>query len=120
MMEIRPIHTEVDYDAALIEIDQYFANEPTRNTPEGDHFEILLALIGAYERDNWAIEAPDTVGAIKEVMSMRGYTQKTLAEVLGSPSRASEILNRKRGLTMDQARILHKEWHIPAESLIAG
>src|SRR5260221_4848702 len=107
VVEIHPIHTEADYDAALVEIDRYFVNDPTRGTPEGDHFEILLALIGAYERENWAIEAPDTVGAIKEVMSLKGYTQKTLAEVLGSSSRASEILNRKRGLTMDQARILH-------------
>jgi HTH-type transcriptional regulator/antitoxin HigA len=117
-MEIRPIRTEVDYDAALADIEQYFINEPDRGTPEADRFDILTALISAYEREHWAIEAPDAVGAIKEVMALKNYTQTDLAKVLGSPSRASEILNRKRRLTMEQARTLYREWHIPAESLL--
>jgi HTH-type transcriptional regulator/antitoxin HigA len=119
-MEIRPIHNEADYDAALADINQYFENEPERGTPEGDRFEILLALIGAYEQKHWRIAAPDAIGAIREIMALRHYTQSDLADLLGSRSRASEILNRRRGLTMEQARLLHERWHIPAESLIAG
>jgi HTH-type transcriptional regulator/antitoxin HigA len=119
-MEIRPIHNEADYDAALADINQYFENEPERGTPEGDRFEILLALIGAYEQKHWPIAAPDAIGAIREIMALRHYTQSDLADLLGSRSRASEILNRRRGLTMEQARLLHERWHIPAESLIAG
>lgn len=118
-MDIRPIHTEADYDAALNEVDQYFTNEPIRGTPEGDRFEVLLALIDAYEREHWPIDAPDAVTMIREVMQMRGYRQTDLANLLGSRSRASELLNRKRDLTLEQARILHREWHIPAESLLA-
>ena len=119
-MEIRPIHDEAEYGAALAEIDQYFEKEPKRGTPEGDRFEILLALIGAYEQSRWPIEAPDAVSAIREVMALRHYTQSDLAKLLGSRSRASEILNRRRFLTMEQARTLHKLWQIPAESLLAG
>jgi HTH-type transcriptional regulator/antitoxin HigA len=63
MMGIRPIRTEADYDAALADIEQYFDNEPARGTPEADRFEILLALISAYEQQHWAIEAPDAVRA---------------------------------------------------------
>jgi HTH-type transcriptional regulator / antitoxin HigA len=119
-MEIKPIHTEADYDTALADIEQYFDNEPVRGSPEADRFEILLALIGAYEREHWAIEAPDAIGAIKEIMALKQLTQSDLAELLGSRSRASEILNRRRGLTMEQARLLHTQWHVPAESLLLG
>ena len=119
-MDIRPLRTEADYDEALAAIEPYFENEPEPDTPEANHFDLLAMLIGAYEREHWRIEAPDAVGAIKEVMNLKGYTQSDLAKVLGSPSRASEILNRKRGLTMEQARTLFTEWHIPAESLIAA
>lgn len=118
-MDIRPIRNEAEYDAALAEVDKYFVKEPDPGTPEGDHFEVLLALIGAYEQKHWAIEAPDAVGAIREVMNLKNYTQNDLAKLLGSASRASEILNRKRRLTMEQAYKLFTEWHIPAESLIA-
>jgi len=120
MKEIRPIRDEADYDAALAEVDQYFRNEPKRGTPEGDRFEVLLALLGAYEREHWPIEAPDAVSMIREVMLLRHYTQSDLATLLGSRSRASELLNRRRSLTIKQARKLHREWNIPAESLLAG
>jgi HTH-type transcriptional regulator/antitoxin HigA len=108
-----------EYDAALADIDQYFKTEPARGTSEGDRFEVLLALIGAYEQAHWPIEAPDAVSAIREVMTWRRYTQSDLARLLGSRSRASEILNRRRPLTLAQARKLHREWRIPAESLLA-
>lgn len=118
-MEIRPIRTEADYDAALREIAEYFENEPAPGTPEADRFDVLAALIGAYEDRHWPIEAPDAVSAIREVMALKGYGQSDLAALLGSRSRASEILNRKRGLTLEQARLLHREWHIPSDSLLA-
>jgi HTH-type transcriptional regulator/antitoxin HigA len=120
MMDIRPIRSEADYDAALKEIERYFDQEPAPGSPEADRFDVLAALIGAYEQKHWPIEAPDAVSAIREVMALRHYTQSDLAILLGSRSRASEILNRRRQLTIEQARKLHREWRIPAESLLAG
>lgn len=120
-MDIRPIHNETDYDAALKEVEQYFDKEPERGTWEGDRFEIMLALIGAYEQEHWRIDPPDdAVDAIIAVMEFKRLKQSDLAILLGSRSRASEILNRKRRLTMEQARLLNREWSVPAESLIAG
>jgi HTH-type transcriptional regulator/antitoxin HigA len=119
-MDVRPIRTEADYDAALKEIEQYFDEEPEPGTAEADRFDVLAALIGAYEQAHWPIDAPDAISAIREVMTLRNYTQSDLAMLLGSRSRASEILNRRRPLTMEQARKLHKIWQIPAESLLAG
>jgi HTH-type transcriptional regulator/antitoxin HigA len=75
-MDIRPIRTEADYDAALAEIEQFFDNEPAHGTPEADRFDILSALIGDYERKHWRINPPsDAVEAIQTVMRQRGYTQ---------------------------------------------
>lgn len=119
MTDLRPIHCEADYDAALVEIEAYFVNEPKRGTPGGDRFEILLALIDAYEKAHWRIEPPNAVDAIREVMAVKGYTQKDLGELLGSPSRASELLARKRPLNMEQAYKLHEVWQVPAECLLA-
>ncbi|HEX6441644.1 MAG TPA: XRE family transcriptional regulator [Stellaceae bacterium] len=105
---------------ALKEIEHYFENEPELGSPEADRFDILAALIGAYEQEHWPIEPPDAVTAIREVMALRNYTQSDLANLLGSRSRASELLSRRRPLTMDQAKKLHRGWLIPAESLLAG
>jgi HTH-type transcriptional regulator/antitoxin HigA len=118
MMEIRPIRGEDDYEAALKEIEFYFEREPDPGTPEADRFDVLSALIGAYERQHWPIAAPDAVSAIREIMALKRYTQSDLADLLGSRSRASEILNRRRGLTMEQARLLHARWQVPAECLL--
>jgi HTH-type transcriptional regulator/antitoxin HigA len=118
VVEVRPIRTEADYTAALADIEQYFDNEPEPGTPESDRFDVLSTLIAAYERERWPIEAPDAVTAIAEVMAIRGYKRADLADLLGSKSRASEIMNRKRPLTIDQARKLHYVWHVPAASLL--
>ena len=117
-MDIRPINSEADYDWALQQIERYFDNEPASGTPEAARFDVLAALIEHYEARHWPIEAPDPVDAIRFRMEQAGYTQADLAAVLGSRSRASEILSRRRGLTMDQAFRLYREWHIPAEALI--
>jgi HTH-type transcriptional regulator/antitoxin HigA len=117
-MNIRPIKTESDYDWALHEIERYFEKEPAPGSKAAARFDVLAALIEAYEARIWAIEAPDPVSAIKEVMETRSLKQADLAKLIGSRSRASEILHRKRGLTMEQAWKLHQEWHIPAEALL--
>jgi HTH-type transcriptional regulator/antitoxin HigA len=117
-MDIRPIRTEADYDAALKEIALYFEREPEPGSVAADRFDILAALIKAYEDEHWPIEAPNPIAAIKSFMEWRGYTQADLAKVLGSRSRASEILNRRRYLTLEMAWALTKKWGIPAASLI--
>jgi HTH-type transcriptional regulator / antitoxin HigA len=118
MTGIRPLKSEADYDAALTEIEQYFDSEPEPGTPEADRFDLLALVIGDYEAKHWAIEAPDAPDALRELMETRGLTQQDLARVLGSKSRASEVMNRRRHLTLEQAWKLHREWGIPADALI--
>ena len=117
-MAIRPLRTERDYDWALREIERYFEKQPRRGTPEADRFDILAALIESYEAKHWPIEAPDPVEAIRWRMEQSGFGQADFARLIGSRSRASEILRRKRPLTMKQAWKLHKEWNIPADALL--
>lgn len=117
-MDIRPIRNEADYDWALKEIESYFNNQPEPGTPEGDRFDVLATLIAAYEDKEWHIPAPDPVDMIVAVMEQRGFKQADLTKLIGSRSRASEILHRKRALTMEMAYKLHETWHIPAEALI--
>jgi HTH-type transcriptional regulator/antitoxin HigA len=117
-MDVRPINTETDYDWALKEIEQYFDHEPPLGTPEAARFDVLSTLIEAYEDEHWRIEAPDPVAAIQETMERLSLTQSDLGQLFGSRSRASEILHRKRPLTMRQAWLLHREWKIPAETLL--
>ena len=116
---IRPLHSEADYDVALNEIERYFENEPKPGTPEADRFDLLALIIEDYERRRWPIEPPDTIDAIRYRMETGGYTQADLGRLLGSRQRASDILTRKRPLTMRMAWRLHREWGIPAEALIA-
>jgi HTH-type transcriptional regulator/antitoxin HigA len=115
---IRPIRSEADYDAALGEIERYFENEPKPGTPEADQFDLLALVIEDYERKQWPIMPPDTIEAIRYRMETGGYTQADLGHLLGSRQRASDILTRKRPLTMKMAWKLHREWKIPAEALI--
>lgn len=117
-MDVRPIKTEDDYDWALTEIAQYFEHEPEPGTQEADRFDVLAALIGAYEDRVWPIEAPDPVEAIKAYMEMSDKKQSDLAELLGSKSRASEILNRQRGLTVEMIYKLSSKWHLPADVIV--
>jgi len=118
MQNIRPIRNEDDYNWALAEIAPYFDNEPDVGSVDGDRFEVLTTLIEAYEDKHYAIEAPDPVAAIQAHMEMAGLKQSALAGVLGSASRASEILSRRRALTMDMAFKINNAWKIPAEILI--
>jgi HTH-type transcriptional regulator/antitoxin HigA len=116
---IRPLRPERDYDAALEEIEAFFESEPRRGTPEADRFDLLALVIEDYERKHWPIDPPDAIGAIRYRMQTAGHTQADLGRLLGSRQRASDILSRKRPLTMRMAWRLHREWGIPAEALIA-
>jgi HTH-type transcriptional regulator/antitoxin HigA len=118
MENIRALKTQADYDWAIAEITRYFEDEPKAGTPEGDRFDVLATLIESYEDKHYPIEALDPVEAIRSHMTLFGLPRKALAEIIGSSPRATEILNRKRALTMDMVFKLNKEWHIPAEVLI--
>lgn len=115
-MQIQPIRTEKDYQKALNRIEEIFDAKP--GTKEGDEFEIFGILIDEYEKKHFPIEAPKPVEAIKFRMDQLGMQQKDLAKILGSKSRASEILSGKRSLSLRQIKILYKKLGIPAEVLI--
>jgi HTH-type transcriptional regulator/antitoxin HigA len=117
-MDIRPLRNEADYSWALKEIEPYFAEEPKKGSAEADRFDVLAALIEAYEDKHWPVEAPDPIDAIRYRMQISGFDQADLGRLLGSRSRASEIMRRQRPLTMTQAYKLHREWNIPAEALL--
>ena len=115
-MEIKPIKSEADYEAALQEIEALF--EARQGTPDGDRLEILSTLVEAYEEQHYQITAPDPVEAIKYYMESRGLSRKDLEPYVGSRARVSEILNRKRPLSLSMIRNLHQGLGIPAEILI--
>ncbi|MBI1771121.1 MAG: transcriptional regulator [Burkholderiales bacterium] len=118
-MYIKPIRTEADYEAALQETSRYFDQQPEPDTEAGDHFEVLLMLIEAYEAKHYSIASPDPIAAIQFRMEQAGLTAKDLEPMIGRSNRVYEILNRKRPLTLAMIRRLHAGLGIPAESLIA-
>ena len=114
-MDIRPIKTEADYQAALKEIEGLFDAVP--NTPTGDRLEVLTTLVEAYEEQHYPIPSPDPVEAILYHMESRGLTRRDLEPYIGNRARVSEILNRKRSLSLRMIRQLHGGLGIPAEIL---
>lgn len=118
MENIRPIRTEDDYKWALDEITRYFDREPEVGSPDGDRFDVLATLIENYEDKHYPIVAPDPVSAIRAHMKMADLQQAALARILGSRSRASEVLSRKRPLTIEMIQKINREWRIPADILI--
>ena len=115
-MEIRPIKTEADYDAALAEIDQLWGAK--EGTDHGDRLDVLLVLVDNYEAQHHPIDPPDPIEAIKFRMEQMNLTRKDLEPLIGSRSRVSEIINRRRPLSLPMIRRLHQSLHIPLESLI--
>ncbi|WP_313599000.1 helix-turn-helix domain-containing protein [Epilithonimonas vandammei] len=115
-MKLKPIKTEQDYNQVLERLEEIFDAEP--NTKEGDELEILGILIEKYENEKFPIELPDPIEAIKFRMEQLNYSQNDLAEVIGLKSRASEILNKKRKLSLEMIRKLSEKLHIPSEVLI--
>jgi len=116
MFTIKPIKTEVDYAAALAEIERLFDAEP--GTPDGDRLEVLVTLVEAYEARLHPIPAPDPIDYLHYFLESRGLTRRDLEPYLGSRARVSEVLNRKRPLTLAMIRRLHAGLGIPADILI--
>ncbi|MBI4304626.1 MAG: helix-turn-helix domain-containing protein [Chloroflexi bacterium] len=116
LVEVKPIKSEADYENALSEIEESFGAKP--GTPEADRLEILTAVVEAFENQHYAIPLPDPVEAISYFLESRGLTRKELELYLGSRARVSEILNRKRPLSLEMIRRLHRDLGIPAEVLI--
>ena len=115
-MTIKPIKTNKDYQAAMNRLEIIFDAQP--GTPEGDELEVLGILIEKYEQEHFPIAYPDPIEAIKFRMEQLGYNQGDLAKVVGLKSRASEILNKKRKLTLEMIRQLHQALGIPTDVLI--
>ncbi len=115
-MEIKPIKTERDYNKALKRLEIIFDAKP--GTSIGDELEVLGILIDQYENEHFPIGLPDPIEAIKFRMEQLGYNQGDLAKIVGLKSRASEILNRKRKLTLEMIRQLHSRLKIPTDVLI--
>ena len=115
-MDIRPIKTDADYEAALSEIESLWDAKP--GTSKGDRLDVLTTLVQAYEESHFSIPAPDPVEALLYCMESRGLTRRDLEPYIGSRARISEILNRRRPLTLRMVQNLHEELGIPAEVLI--
>jgi len=115
-MDIKPIKTENDYQAALAEIERLMGAEP--NTPEGDKLDVLTTLVETYEGKHYPIDPPDPIEAIIHEMENQGLTRKDLEQYLGGRARVSEILNRKRSLSLQMIRNLQEGLGISAEVLI--
>ena len=115
-MNINPIRTRKDHERALKRIEKLMDAKP--NTKKGDELDILVTLVEVYEKKHYPIDAPDPIAAIEHRMEALGMARKDLEPILGSRSRVSEILNRKRKLTMEMARNLHAKLGIPAGVLI--
>jgi HTH-type transcriptional regulator/antitoxin HigA len=118
-MDIRPIRSQQDLDWALAEIERYFDHRPEPGTPEADRFDVLADLIEAYEDKHFPISEPEPIDFLRAFMEMTGRTQADLARLLGSAPRASEILSRKRALTVEMIHKLSREWQVPADVLVA-
>lgn len=116
-MTIKSIKTRKDYNSALKKIEALFDAKP--NTAKGDLLDVLVTLVEAYEKKNFNIAPPDSIEAIKFRMEQLGLKQKDIAAAIGGKNRVSEILNKKRTLTAEMMRNLHKQFNIPAESLLA-
>jgi HTH-type transcriptional regulator / antitoxin HigA len=117
-MDIRPIHDEAGYQAALKAASFYVDNEPEPGTDDADRFEILLTLIQSWESKHFPIGLPDPVEAIKFRMEQSGMAIKDLEPMIGRTNRVYEVLNRKRPLTLAMIRRLHRGLGIPAEVLV--
>ena len=116
-MDIKPIKTEQDYHWAIRRIEELWGAK--KDTPQGDELDLLITLVESYEMKHFPIAPPDPVDAIKFRMEQMGLTNADMVPYLGSQSRVSEILNRKRNLTLKMVKSLYKGLKIPAEILLA-
>ncbi|MEX2591983.1 MAG: transcriptional regulator [Anditalea sp.] len=116
-MDIRPIKTEQDYNDSIKRIEKLWGAK--KDTPEGDELDLLVTLIESYEMKHYPIAPPDPIDAIKFRMEQIDMTKADMVKYLGSQSGVSEVLNRKRSLTLKMVRSLYKGLKIPAEILLA-
>lgn len=117
-IDIKIIRDEAGYVSAMAEFEAFFDHEPEAGSDDGDRFELLGLLLAKYEEDHFPMPAAGPAEAIRFAMDRQGLGQSDLAELLGSRSRASEILKGRRGLTLSQIRLLSKAWNIPVQALI--
>jgi HTH-type transcriptional regulator / antitoxin HigA len=115
-MNIKPIKTERDYKKALARLEEIFDSRP--GTEEGDELDILALLIERYESEHYPIDAPDPIEAIKFRMEQMGYKQKDLETIIGHKGHVSEILNKKRKLSLEMIRKFHERLNIPLSVLV--
>ncbi len=115
-MDIRPIKTEQDYNAAISRIEELWGAK--KDTPEGDELDLMATLVESYEMKHYPIAPPDPIDAIKFRMEQMGMTNSDMVQYLGSQSRVSEILNKRRKLTLSMIKSLYKGLKIPAEILL--
>ena len=119
-MDIRPLHTEDDYKAALAVISELVDADPVRGTLDGDRLDILSILVERYEAEVFPLESPDPVEAIKFRMEQAGLSIPDMQQYIGNANRVYEVLNRKRTLSLSMIRRLHTGLHIPADVLIGA
>lgn len=115
-LAIKPIQSEADYKRALRDIDALFDAQP--GTPEGDELDVLVTLVEAYEAVHHPIDSPDPIALIEFAMEQRGADRADLEHMIGPRGRVSEVLNRKRPLTIAMIRKLNEEWNLPADVLV--
>ena len=115
-MEIKPIRTETDYEAAMQEIDHLWG--AAYGSPEGDKLDVLVTLVEAYEEKHYPIPPPDPIEAILHHMDSQGMTRRDLEPYLGSRARVAEVLNRRRALSLSMIRKLQRGLGIAADILI--
>jgi HTH-type transcriptional regulator / antitoxin HigA len=115
-MQLKPIKTKTDHEAALREIERLWAAE--EDTPDGDRLEILTTLVEAFEETNFSIDMPDPIEAIHFRLEQRGEDQKALIGIIGNRTRVYEVLRGDRPLSLSMIRRLHEHFQIPAEVLI--
>jgi len=118
MDNIRPIRSEDDLKWAIGEIAPYFDRPPAKGSADADRFDVLSDLIEAYENRSFPTQEWEPIEFLNGFMEMTGRTQTDLADLLGSRSRASEILNRRRALTVEMIFRLGRDWGVPADCLV--
>ena len=114
--ELKPIRSEADYESALAEVERLWGAKS--GTPDGDRLDVLAMLIDAYEAEHYPMDPPDPIEAIKFRMEQQCLTRKDLEPIIGTRTRVAEVLNRRRGLSIDMIRRLHERLGISADVLI--
>ncbi len=116
MADVKPIRSEADYEVALAEVERLWGAKS--GTPRGDRLDVLATLIDAWESEHHPMDLPDPIEAIKFRMEQQNLTRKDLEGILGTRTRVAEVLNRRRGLSINMIRRLHEKLGIPADVLI--